>query len=106
MASIEEEMTRDKHTHIPEPKPQPLFSHENPITQQRFFAGPGPAFTHRLAPRVPELTDGILRNGKLSEEIRAYHEEAEMANILALKKQIETLKMIVAEQSKNTYNVS
>ena len=105
MASIEEEMTRDKHTHIPEPKPQPLFSHENPITQQRFIAGPGPAFTHRLAPRVPELTDGILRNDKLSEEIRAYHEEAEMANILALKKQIETLKMIVAEQSRNTYNV-
>ena len=105
MASIEEEMTRDKHTHIPEPKPQPLFSHENPITQQRFFAGPGPVFTHRLAPRVPELTDGILRNDKLSEEIRAYHEEAEMANNLALKKQIETLKMIVAEQSRNTYNV-
>ena len=105
MASIEEEMTRDKHTHIPEPKPQPLFSHENPITQQRFIVGPGPGFTHRLAPRVPELTDGILRNDKLSEEIRAYHEEAEMANILALKKQIETLKMIVAEQSRNTYNV-
>ena len=78
-----------------EPSPQPLFSLETPSTQQISSA----------VPRNPFINIQTLEpRGQLSEEIRAYHQEAENANELALRKQIETLKQLVADQAKNINN--
>ena len=95
------------------PQPQPLFSPEIPIPQQRLEPGldeiralpivaEGPQFEVVPGlPRIEQLGGRISANDKLAQELRDYHREAEKANEAALLKQIEALKNIVSQQTKN-----
>lgn len=98
-ASIQEEMTSENPSL--EPRPQPLFSYEIPTTQKITLPVPRNPL---IKIQTPDVRGGIRSNEKLSEEIRAYHQEAEIANDLALRKQIETLKKLVADQANNIKN--
>ena len=111
-SSIEEEMRKEIIRPLlePQPQPQPLFSHDNPITQQRFDPGLGQIRGLRIATEQPEF--GIVpvrprvelfrgRNDKLTEELRDYHREADRANQIALLKQVEALKNMVSQQTRN-----
>ena len=97
-ASIEEEMRKELVG--PKPQPQPLFSRENPIPQQRFDPGLAQFGVVPVNPRIEQFRGRISNNDKLTQELRNYHQEAEKANELALLKQIEALKNIVSQQTK------
>ena len=102
-ASIEEEMRREIAGPVQQPRPQPLFSRDNPVSQPRF--DPAPAQIRSLPivpldPRIEQFRGRISSDDKLTQELRAYHQEAEKANELALLKQIEALKNIVSQQTK------
>ena len=114
-SSIEEEMRKELSRPIlqpqPQPQPQPLFSPEIPIPQERFDPGLGqirglPIVTEQPqfvpgVPRIERFRGRIPNNDKLAQELRDYHREAEKANEAALLKQIEALKNIVSQQTKN-----
>ena len=109
--SIEEEMRKE--IVQPQPQPQPLFSPDNPLTQQRFDPGLGqirslPIVAEQpefgivpVQPRIELFRGRIPNNDKLTQELREYHREADRANEIALLKQVEALKNIVSQQTKN-----
>ena len=110
--SIDEEMRKEiarpllQNQPQPQPQPQPLFSHDNPLTQQRFDPRLGqirgrPVPIVNEQPRIELFRGRIPNNDKLTQELREYHREADRANELALLKQVEALKNIVSQQTKN-----